>query len=340
MKLKATIATALIVALVAGLLLWNRHRMPAPAQSAKAPIQPPGATPPAATPPSQPVPVPNVAKMTIVKDKSAPSAFDLPAANWSTVQAIVDSRVALRERINAINSLSPHFTEEDWSRLKQFLLKPDASDQNQLGQVLKNNLMDALCALNPPPPGLGDALISIYRDSGQNAVLRDYAVQHMAAYYEQLTLQNDSSKEQQKIQSVLWEAANETGDSIGGTALLALQRLSQEYSTDFDKGKIASVALLMAKEAGVSELTHITAYQVCAQFGVADALSVVLQAAQSGETTSVKISAVAALGLLGGTDQIPYLNGLLSGTEDRLKPAARHALDQITARVNQMGNQK
>jgi HEAT repeat protein len=62
---------------------------------------------------------------------------------------------------------------------------------------------------------------------------------------------------------------------------------------------------------------------------------VVLQAAQSGETMPVKMSAIGALGSLGGPDQIPYLNRVLAGTDDQLKPAAQRALAQITTRQAQ-----
>jgi HEAT repeat protein len=112
-----------------------------------------------------------------------------------------------------------------------------------------------------------------------------------------------------------------------------LKQLSQE-SSEIDQGKVAATALQMAQDNTAGELTHITAYQVCAQLGTAAALPVVLQAAQNGETIPVRLSALGALGLLGGPDQIPYLHTVLAGTEDRLKLAAQHALDQIQSRQN------
>jgi HEAT repeat protein len=90
----------------------------------------------------------------------------------------------------------------------------------------------------------------------------------------------------------------------------------------------------MAADNYSGELTHITAYQVCAQLKVAGSLPILVQAAEKGESISVRMSAIGSLGLLGGPDQIPYLESIVSGAEDRLKPAARHALDQIKARGN------
>jgi hypothetical protein len=186
---------------------------------------------------------------------------------------------------------------------------------------------------------MGDVLTKMYQNRQQDDVIRDYAVQHLTAYYEQTTMQPDSAETQKAVQKVLWEAVTETSDSIGGTALLALKRLSQEY-TGFDQGKIASAALQMAGDGNAGELTHITAFQVCAQLGTTDATPVILQAAQNGETIPVKMSAIGALGLLGGLDQIPYLNSVLVGGDDRLKPAAQHALQQIATRQTQMASQK
>jgi hypothetical protein len=335
MKLKLFTGITLAVVLTAGLWLWFHHQ-PQPAEQPVSKLVKPDIA-------SLPKPVPaNAPKMTTVTSKpaSVQSQTLSPAtSDWSAVQQIVDSRASYEEGLNAISSLSTRLTDTDWDVLQPFLLKPDGLDKGQLEQVIKNQLLDALCALNPPPAGLGDVLTQMYRDHQQDEVIRDYAVQHLAAYYEQMTSQRNSARTQQSVQDVLWEAVNETSDSIGGTALLALKRLSQEY-TGFDQGKMATTALQMAGDNNAGELTHITAFQVCAQMGTADALPVMLQAAQNGETISVRMSAIGALGLLGGPEQIPFLNSVLAGTEDRLKPAAQHALEQITTRQTQLASQK
>ena len=281
--------------------------------------------------------------------------------SWSAVQKIVDQNTSPMERQKAIRSLAGHMTDLDWEVLEPFLLRPDGLDKVQTGQVIKNELMDVLCAMNPPPASLGDDLIKIYRDRQQGEVIRDYAVQHLSAYYEQISTQPNSAPAQSpvptlglfsqhqaspnsvsaqaSIQAALWEAVQEPDGSIAGTALLALERLSQEYP-EFDQGKIAATALQMVNDTQAGELTHITAYQVCGQLANTDALPAILSAAQNGETISVRMSAIGTLGSLGGVDQIPFLNEVLAGTEDRLKLAAQHALDQINARQNQMATQK
>ena len=49
---------------------------------------------------------------------------------------------------------------------------------------------------------------------------------------------------------------------------------------------------------------------------------------------------IGALGSQGGSEQVPFLNEVLAGTEDRLKPAAQHALEQINTRKDQVASQK
>jgi hypothetical protein len=343
-KLFTRIGLVIIVAAV-GLRVWLHPAAP-PAKTAKV-ISPDMSGPPVDTakvvmPNTVASQTPHFRTVKLVDVPTRPSpehspGEDSPVTDRSGVQAIVDTHVRFEKRLNAIRSLSGNLTDGDWKVLQQFLLTPDGLDKGQLGQVIKNELLDELCAQNPPPIGLGDVLTQMYRDQQQNKVIRDYAVQHLVPYYEQINLQPDSARTEQALRDVLWEASDETGDSIGGTALLALQRLSKQYN-GFDQGKIATKALQMAADNNASELAHITAFQVCAQLGIADAVPVILQAAQSGQTISVKLSAIGALGQLGGSEQLSFLNSVMAGTEDRLKPATRHALEQITK--NQMASQK
>lgn len=336
MKPKLFTGIALVVALSAGLWSWLHHR---PASPVKLP--PVTAVEPVIV--SQPFRMPvNSLKMVTVmagQDKNDPSVLPLPTSHRSAIQKLVDNQVAYAERLKAIQSLSGQLSEADWFDLKPFLLQPDSLDRIQLGQVIKNVLLDKLCALNPPPADLGDVLSNMFQNQGQETVIRDYAVQHLGAYYEQVAGQGNNAQIQAAVQNTLWAATLETSDSIGGTALLALTRLSREYD-GFDQGKIAATALQLAKDDTAGELTHITAFQVCAQLGVTNALPVVLTAAQKGETVSVQLSAIGTLGQVGGPDQIPFLKSLLVGPEERLKPAAQHALYQISLRQNQLVSRK
>src|ERR1700690_1214798 len=272
-----------------------------------------------------------------VAPASAPSPSVVsrqPVGLSPAIQVIVDDQAGYEQRLAAIDNIRGKLSGADREALYAFLRQKSGLDNVQLEQVLKNKLMDVLCALNPPPPGLFDLLTQIYHDPAQNGVLRDYAVQHVAAFYQQLEMAADVDPQDKstglaQARKVLWDALAETDGSIAGTALLALTRLSRENPESFDPRQIAGVAEQMAGPATPGELTRITAIQVCAQLNVQAALPVIQAAVQNGQTMTVRISAMGALGSLGGAEQIPFLNSVLHGDEERLTLSAQHALDQI-----------
>ena len=256
----------------------------------------------------------------------------------SAIRLIVDEQAGYPKREEALHALAGKLAEADREALYVFLRQHCPGDDGQLGQVLKNELLDRLCQVELPPPGLRDLLTQIYQDPGQNIVLRDYAIQHLSAFYRQMASApgvdpQTHDDELNQAQQVLWSSVNDTGSSISGTAMLGLCQLSQEGWPGLDQSKIGSTALKLAADSNAGELTRITAFQVCANLGVKDALGVVLGAAQQGETESVRISAIGALGALGGADQLPFLNSVLQGSDERLKPAAQGALNRIEQRL-------
>ena len=259
---------------------------------------------------------------------------------WSpAVYTIVDDQAGYDQRLAAIETMAgKKLGDADREAVYAFLRQKSGLDNGQLEQVVKNRLMDVLCALNPPPPGLLDLLTQIHHDPDQNGVLRDYAVQHVAAFYQQMEIATDVDPQDKSTglaaaRKILWDALAETDSSIAGTALLGLTRLSKESPAAFDPRQIGGVAEQMAGPATLGELTRITAIQVCAQLNVQDALPVIQAAVQNGQTMTVRISAIGALGRLGGAEAIPLLNSVLQGTEERLKLPAQHALNQIENRL-------
>ncbi len=255
------------------------------------------------------------------------------------VDTIVDDQAGYEQRLAAIETLAgKKLSDADREALYAFLRQKSGQDGVQMEQVVKNRLMDVLCALNPPPLGLLDLFTQIYHDPDQNGVLRDYAVQHVAAFYQQMEIATDVDPQDKgaglaAARKVLWDALSETNSSMAGTALLGLTRLSRENPEAFDPRQIAGVAEQMAGP-NSSELTRITALQVCAQVNVQDSLPVIQAAVQNGQTMTVRISAIGALGSLGGAEAIPLLNSVLQGAEERLKLPAQHALNQIENRLH------
>ena len=255
----------------------------------------------------------------------------------SDIEAIIDDRLDFEKQLEAIGRLPSSLTPADWDALKKFLLAPDGADNGQQGQVIKNELMDRLCALQPPPKDLGNVFAAMYQNLLQDEVVRDYAVQHLATLDQALAQDggNGVAQEEKADQNVLWNALTETGDSIGGTALLGLLRLSQQQNTGVDQSRIASSALEMAQNSTAGELSQITAYQVCAQLNVQTALPAIEAAAQNAQTVPAQISAIGALGLLGGSSDVALLQNLLKGSQERLQLPVQTAISRIEQRLGQ-----
>ena len=128
------------------------------------------------------------------------------------------------------------------------------------------------------------------------------------------------------------------GASLLGAWTLGARNFGAAWAMKGMRTQALKAASRMARDDSASELVRITAFQVGAELGAHDLLPVVLRTAQSPGSYPLRISAIAALGLLAGTDQVPFLNRLADGDEDRLKPAARRALDQIAARQKRLAS--
>mgnify|MGYP001336254371 CR=1 FL=1 len=190
-------------------------------------------------------------------------------------------------------------------------------------QELKNDLMSKLGNITEPPMDLADTFVSVYRDREQDFVIRDYAVQHLVSLYSKTTHTN-------LVQSILWEALQETDTSIAGTALLGLSRLSQTCG-EFEEARIREAALTMVRSESSGDLPRITAIQVCAEMDVKEALPVAEALARQSASVPLRIAAIAALGAIGGEEQRPFLESIVAGGDQRLQPAARAALQKLQA---------
>jgi hypothetical protein len=335
MKIKLSIIlSAALVSGVAAVLIWRLYPTRTPGASKTS-----GDSFNGLTVSSDPAPSPLLHLMNqphLVEVRSDPAAIAPPVAphrspSSVSVEIILDPNAAFEARLEALDELGSHLSEPDWKKLKDFLLQPDPLDKGQLNQVIKNRLMDVLCAMDPALPDLGEALREIYQDAQQNEVIRDYAVQHLATYY-QLADGQITPTEEQNIRQTLWEALAETQTSIAGTALLALNRLSGEFP-GFDQSLLATQAVSLAADSTAGELTHVSALQVCARMSLANALPVAVQAANSGETVAVKMSAINVIGQDGGAQQIALLKQFLTMNDGRLQMVAQTALQKIESRL-------
>ena len=326
---RSILLTAVVIGLVA-LLLWSRRPQPVSGPSATNEVV--SHTKPAKVNLAPPAFISKPVASTVPQ----PAAVAAPVPLQAAVLLIVDGKAPFAARLNAAAELgSLSISPADRDALYAYLRQPQPVDRNKDNEQLKNDVLNSLCQMKPMPAGLGQLLTDIYSDPAQNAVMRDYAVQYLPDFYTQLaqdTTMDPAAKEKELAQAraALWSVAGEKATSYAGTALMGLMRLSSKTPA-VNPTEVGAAALQLAQDTGVNEATQISAFQVCGQLGVKDAGVALLQAAQSGSTMPLRISAVGALGVLGNRGAVPLLTQLAAGNEKRLTLPATRALARINA---------
>ncbi len=239
-----------------------------------------------------------------------------------------DGKVGFGERVEAVHAIKEDLNSEELRAFYGYLLAPAHNrDDREQENWLRNEMLDKLVTQQKPPAGLADMLVAIYQDKDQDAVMRDYAIQHINPAYAQA-----GSEEKTSLRQALWQAAGETDSSIAGTALLALNDLAQN-NAEFEKNQITEVALKLVGNEQCGELARITAVQICGRTGATQAVPLVLELAQSAGSVPLRISAVAALGDLGDRNVETVLQQIAADGGERLKPAAESALKRLNKRL-------
>ncbi len=239
-----------------------------------------------------------------------------------TVEAAVqtESKENYSEQLAAIRSLETDLEPDQIGDLYAFLRNTDTVEGVKASDVhvLKNDIMNALYNQGVAPAELGRVMIEIYRNKKQDAVTRDYALQHLTGSYEKSTVEQKA-----EIKQILLEALDEKQSSIAGTALLGLSRLGIEQE------KLRQTALKLAQDRNSGDLTRITAFQICARMKTREALPSALELARSSRSVPLQIAAIAAIGSVGSKHEISFLETLAADSESRLQPAAKSALERL-----------
>jgi hypothetical protein len=202
---------------------------------------------------------------------------------------------------------------------------------------IKNEALRLLLGQRNLPAPCDEVLARLFLDEALPVVIRDYALQHLFAWYGELLRGGPEPARAaalERMESVFWEAGKATDSEIAGTALLGLCSLAESGSPLApERPKLGAAALGVLQDPAASPLSRVTALQVCARLGVTNALPIAARWAASNEPTATRCSAIAALGELGGAPEMALLARLPTDREGRLAPAVRNALKQLGARA-------
>ena len=263
-------------------------------------------------------------KTPAVSDKAKQNSAVLLPDNIKLILGQSETRnyfVRVREIHNLKKNLSPEQVDALYRFLYEKLEKQELPDLQFNG--LKNEIVVALMKQTIKPEALSGHLVAMYYDKSFDPTWRDYCVQFFGKWYEQAPVNND----RQAMVKGLYEALKERNSSLGGTAITMLCHLT--HLKEFDKDKIADLAYELMTAPDCATSGKISAMQVCAELRNKKALPVARDWADNSKEIFIKMSSIAAIGMLGDPSDLPLLNHYKSSTDIRLSGPAKAAIARI-----------
>lgn len=239
--------------------------------------------------------------------------------------------------------------------------KPAYVKDERAWHWLVNDAMNKLCEQDPPMPGLTDVMLGIYWKNS-DPVQRDYVIQHLVHWLQPVNagdLHETNPQKREAIVAAMLDAAGQPREFFSGTALQGLHHILLAQSAaqlasltavtqsapdsaqsspaflpvSFTEEQLRPVVLRTAASPQASMQSRITALQICAQRAFLEALPTARQIAMDEQTpASLRVSAIAALGLLGTADDKLLLESLQTRRNAQLLRAVNPALQRLKAR--------
>lgn len=339
------ILSFIAVVLVAGLAYHRLHKAPPPESR---PGEPRAQTPTVVAPsiPVRPIipAAPDARQPRRAEPIEALGKLNLSPAVRVAI-GLDGDRKDYNAREKALRQLTRQLPAEDVKGLLLFL-DLQTREQKDLDlrrfSAIKNDILDILSRQDQPPPGLGSQLVKMYRDTGHDNVWRDYCIQYLAGSYDATKATgvetNEPDMTRKEIEKAYWEALTEKDKTIAGTALLAVERLSRNHA-EFDRKKVEEAALALATDERCGEASRITALRVCAMMNKAEALPSAKIVAQTGESVTLQMAAIATVGDLGGREDVELLKSMARSSEKRISNIASAAVTRLTQRLKAQGTE-
>jgi len=226
-------------------------------------------------------------------------------------------------------------TRSECETLYRFLRERTPDDGSKRMSWIKNDVMNILARQRNLPAPWDEMVAALYEDELQPWVIRDYALQHLFDFCDQASrtghLRELNAARRQRIQALFWNAVEQTQQSVAGTALLALWRLSA-VGMGVDRERVAAKSIELVEAPNTGELARITALQVSADSGQQGILKSAMALAEAGQKIPLRASAIAAVGRLGNQEQLPWLERQAADANPSLKIAVDAAVKQIRSR--------
>ena len=227
-------------------------------------------------------------------------------------------------RAMAIHRLGKNLTRREVENIYQFLAYGTAGNTLKPLEInsLKNDLVIVLMKQTRPPVDLGIKLVEMFNNQKNSSIWRDYCIQFMGRWYK-----NASEEEQKQMLKAMLGALDEHKNGIAGAALIALRSNIGQREIRPREVRLSAFKVLTAKD--TPDYVKLTALQICAMGKEANALPIAREILKTSKHVPLKMSAIAAIGMLGDSDDFETLNKLAHSTDIRLRTAASNALKKL-----------
>jgi len=271
----------------------------------------------------------------IKRPRLAPNVRFLPQ-----IEAICDPSLHWEERVRAVRELPDKLDKPTTDRLFAFLQEPPATGEEKWYLVC-NEIMEVLRKRNLVPDVYTKNLLTLIQSSTADPTIRDYAAQHLAQWVSGIdpsACEKDPRQAAAAFEAMCREASNPANGqlTLAGTTLNALADAVTHGgpTVQQERAAVGRLALRMVDSpAGVfSNVNRSTALQVAARLQMPEVPQRSRMLALDTNTPAdVRLSAIAALGLVGDAEDRALLYSFVS--DEAFKFAAAAAVERVDQRA-------
>jgi hypothetical protein len=180
------------------------------------------------------------------------------------------------ERNNALRSIARRreLPKEDITALMAYLQSTQDRLRPERVAALKNDVMNLLRNQEPPPKGLTEALIAMFRSGKHPPAVLDYCIQHLGAMQGEIT--DDALR--RRIREIFFFAAHQTRQPYAGTVLYSIAE--NKHASQSQKNELKRLTVALCKQ-GTHPVARISAIQLAGERGYKEILPILRETLSS-----------------------------------------------------------
>ena len=288
----------------------------------------------------QPLPPPDVPVAAYSAEVCAKAVERKPVAAVATAAPDASRAVAIicgkdpatsnryEARNDALRSIARRrdLPKEDITALMAYLQSTQDRLRPERVAALKNDVMNLLRNQEPPPKGMVETLIAMFRGGKHPPAVIDYCIQHLGAMQGEIT--DDALR--RHIREIFVFAARQTRQPYAGTALYSIAE--NKHASQSQKNELKRLTVALCKQ-DTHPVARISAIQLAGVLEYKEILPILRETLSSSRRDAVlDIVSIGSLGLLGEESDLELLSKFSSDT--RRAVAVKSAIKRIKDRAS------